>query len=148
MPMDQHIPSTLEIDPPLDSHHEKHQNVLPQTQHEVEVEEERGNYAQGLQLLLICIPLCLCVFLVGLVSEQSGLVVQTNGDSTNHISDPFFRMQLFWQRLYQVLPMSLAPCRTSAGMTPLFDSHPACHSSLKGSSTITTPSNGSSCSVW
>jgi hypothetical protein len=75
-PMDQHIASTPvgetpkgEIDPPLDSHHEKRQNVLPQTQDEVEVEEERGNYAQGLQLLLICIPLCLCVFLVGLVSE-------------------------------------------------------------------------------
>lgn len=62
--MDRHIaPKLVEHD------HEKHQDAIPQT-HQPPEEEERGNYVQGIQLLLICISLCLCVFLVGLVSAH------------------------------------------------------------------------------
>lgn len=38
------------------------------TSETLSAQEDTGDYAQGLQLFLICTSLCLCVFLVGLVS--------------------------------------------------------------------------------
>lgn len=68
--MDQHTALTLNdnIDPRLAPHDpEKRRAVSISSEGSPEQEEETGNYAQGLQLILICVSLCLCVFLVGLV---------------------------------------------------------------------------------
>lgn len=68
--MDQHTTLTLvdNIGSRLASHDpEKRQPVSVSSEGLPKQEEQTGNYAQGLQLFLICVSLCLCVFLVGLV---------------------------------------------------------------------------------
>ena len=71
--MDQHTTLTLvdNNEPRLAPRDlEKRRAVSISSENLPEQEEETGNYAQGLQLSLICISLCLCVFLVGLVRLQ------------------------------------------------------------------------------
>ncbi|KAJ5191905.1 MFS toxin efflux pump [Penicillium cinerascens] len=84
--MDQRTAFTLvdNDDPRLAPHDPEKRRAVPR---DLPEQEETGYYAQGLQLFLICISLCLCVFLVGLDATILTTAIPSITDEFGSVED-------------------------------------------------------------